>query len=340
MKKTVDFLLIGGGLASAFCAETLRKEAALGSIVILSEESILPYFRPQLPKSFLLGKRSKEQIVIFNESYYKKNDIEVMLNTKVLAVDPEQKRVKTDKGGEFYFNQLLIATGCSPIKVDLPGNNLAGIHYLKTILDAQSLIHEIEGAKSVVIFGGSFIGIEIASLLIKKNIKVTVITEEFSLFNVRPSVEIGTFLENHGVEVLLNETIKKFNGKQHVQSVETSTGKILGCDFVLIAGHNVPDTDFLHGSGIKVENGVVVDMYLQTNKAEIYAAGDVAQFFDPVFRKFHRNGGSDNAMKQGNIAARNMLGMRKNYSSASYFFFRHLIIPLSLSVIPLTLKKK
>ena len=322
MTKTADFLLIGGGLSCAFNAETLRKEGATGKIVILSAESFLPYYRPQLPKAFLLGKRKAEQLLIFNESYYKKNDIEVILDTKVLAVDPEKKIVKTDHAGEFHFKQLLIATGCSPKKVDLPGSKLAGIYYLKTIIDAQPIIHEIGNAKSVVILGGSFIGIEVASLLNKKNIKVTIVTEEFHLFNVSPSNEIGAFIASHGVEVLLHETIKKFNGKDYVQSVETSTGKILACDFVIIADKYLPETDFLHGSGLHVDDGIIVDQYLKTNKAGIYAAGDVAQFFDPVFRRLHRNGGIDNAMKQGRIAALNMMGMRKSYSSASYFYFQ------------------
>lgn len=322
MTKKVDFLLIGGGIASAFNAETLRKEGATGTIVILSKESFLPYYRPQLPKTFLLGERKKEQLLIFNENYYEKNDINVMLDTEALTINPEQKIVKTDHAGDIHFQQLLIATGCSPQKIDIPGNNLAGIHYLKTIIDAQPIIHEIERAKRAIIFGGSFIGIEIASLLIKKNIKVTIITEEFILFQVSPSTAIGTFLENHGVEVLLHQKIKKFNGKHHVRSVETNTGKIIACDFVIITENYLPDTEFLHGSGINVDDGIIVDQYLQTNKADIYAAGDVTKFYDPVFRRLHRNGGTDNAMKQGKISALNMLGMRKCYNTASYFYFQ------------------
>lgn len=322
MTKDVDFLLIGGGLASAFNADTLRKEGATGKIVILSAESSLPYYRPQLPKYFILEKRSKEKLLIFNESYYKKHDIDVILNTKVLSIDPEQKIVKTDHAGDIHFHQLLIATGCCPRKVELPGCHLTGIHYLKTITDAQPIIQEIKRAKNVVIMGGGFIGIEIASLLIKQNIKVTVITEEFILFDVSPSAEIATFLRNHGVEVLLQETIKKFNGDHQVQSVETSGGKIIACDFVLVAENYLPDTDFLDGSGIMVNDGIIVDQYLQTNKADIYSAGDVTKFYDPVFKRLRRNGGTDNAVKQGKITALNMLGMRKSYNTASYFYLR------------------
>ncbi|MDI1351526.1 MAG: FAD-dependent oxidoreductase [bacterium] len=322
MTKDVDYLLIGGGLASAFAADTLRKEGATGTIVIISEEPFLPYYRPQLPRAFLLGTRKKEQLFIFNEAFYKKNDIELCLAIKALSLDGNQKTVLTDKMGIVHFKQLLMATGCSSRKMDIPGCTLAGIHYLKTIIDAQPIIPAIEKAKHVVIYGGSFIGIEVASLLIKKNIKVTVITDEFVLFNVSPSAEIGIFLENHGVDVILGDTLKKFNGTKYVTSVETSKGKKIDCDFVIITENHIPETAFLLDSGIHVDDGIIVDQYLQTNKKDIFAAGDVAKFYDPVFRRLHRNGGTDNAMKQGKIAAFNMLGMRRCYNTASYFYFQ------------------
>lgn len=321
MTKTADFLLIGGGLASAFNAEALRKEGVTGSIVILAEEKFLPYYRPQLPIGYLLGTRTKEQILIFQELFYKKNQIDVLCNTQALAVDPAKKCVKTDKYGVIHYDKLLIATGCSPRKVDIPGSKLKKIYYFKNITDADPIIKEIPKAKQVVIYGGSFIGIELASVLVQKGIKVSIVTEEFGLFNVSPSEEVGAFITSQGVKVYLNQTIKKFNGKQRVQSIETSKGKVVDCDFVFIAEEYEPDTEFLQGSGIAIDDGVVVDQYLQTNKPDIFAAGDVANFYDPVFRKCHRIGGIDNAMKQGRISALNMMGMRKCYNTACYFYF-------------------
>lgn len=322
MVKCADVLLIGGGLTSAFNVENLRKEGFKGSIIILAEEEFLPYYRPQLPKAYLMGKRSEDQMMIFHPSYYENNNIEVLLHTKALAVMPEKKIVKTDRAGDIRYKQLLIASGCGPIPVNIPGSHLAGIHYLRTILDAKPIVSEIAKATRAVIWGGSFIGIEVASLLIEKNIKVTIVTEEFSLFNVSPSADIATFIQEHGVDVVLGETIKKFIGKDCVRSVQTNTGKTIACDFVIIAQHFVPNTDFLKGSGIEVDDGVVVDQFLRTNKEGIYAAGDVAKFYDPIFKRLRRNGGTDNAMKQGKISAHNMLGMRRSYNSASYFYFQ------------------
>jgi NADPH-dependent 2,4-dienoyl-CoA reductase/sulfur reductase-like enzyme len=182
MTKSVDFLLIGGGLASATAAETLRKEGAEGKIAIISAESLLPYHRPLLSKRFLLGKQKKEHVFVLKESYYREKEIDVILATKALAVDPESKMVKTDHAGEFHFKKLLIATGCSSKKLDVPGASLPGIYYLRTIADSEALMQAMEGAKRAVVVGGGFLGLELASSFTKKGIQVTIITKEFVLF--------------------------------------------------------------------------------------------------------------------------------------------------------------
>lgn len=321
MTMKTDFLLIGGGIASAIAAETLRKEGATGNIIIISAENILPYHRPPLSKKYILGKRKIEQLLVFDESFYIQNDIDVLLNTKALGVDPENKIVRTDHAGDIHFKQLLIATGCLSEKIDIPGSDLTGIYYLNTIIDADMIIQAMKGAERAVILGKSFIGIELASAFIKSGIKVTVITKDYNLSNLDLSNEIVTFLENHGVEVILNETINQFNGKQHVQSVQTVSGKIYPCDFVVVMEDLKPETDFLHGSGIEIDDGIVVNQYLQTNKSDIYAAGDVTHYFDPIFGRYRKRGHWDTAIKQGKIAACNMLGLRHVNRSASYFFF-------------------
>lgn len=320
MVKEADILLLGGGLASACNAETLRLEGFKGSIVMLSEESYLPYYRPQLPKAYLLGKRSEEQMLIFQAEYYRKQGIEVILNTRVTSVDPRKKQVTTQTNKKITYNKLLIATGCSPTKLEIPGDHLAGVFYLKTIPDAQLIRSKLKTASKVIVYGGSYIGIEVASLMKKMNMDVTIITDKFVLFNVSPSTEIADFIESHGVKVVLDESIVRFSGAKRVQAVETHSGKILPCDLVIIAEPHVPNTAFLEGSGIHLGDGVLVDQYFQTNKPDVFAAGDVADFYDPKYRRHHRNGGVDNAMKQGKISAMNMLGMRKSYNSASYFY--------------------
>lgn len=324
MTKGADFLLIGGGLASATAAETLRKEEAKGKIVIISAENSLPYHRPPLSKGFLLGKQKKESILILKESYLREQKIDVMLGTKVLAVHPERNIVETDNAGEFYFKKLLIATGCSPKRLSVPGADLPGIFYLRTIPDAEALKEAMARAKRAVVVGGSFIGMELASSFTKSGIRTSIITQENLLYDRLDSPEVSEFFtkyyRSHGVEVVFGETIKEFRGKDRVESVVTSMGKTFSCDFVAIGMGVTPDIDFLHGSGIKIDDGIVVNECMQTNNPDIYAAGDVANFFDPVFGRHRRIEHWDNAIKQGQIAAKNMIGQSQAYCTISYFF--------------------
>lgn len=324
MTKSADFLLIGGGLASATAAEILRKEGVDGKIVMLSGEDVLPYHRPPLSKQFLLGKQKKNRILIHKEGYYRNQKIDVILDARARAVHPESKIVETDNAGAFHFKKLLIATGASPISLSVRGAGLPGVHYLRTIPDAEALMQAIAQARRAVIVGGSFIGMELASSFIKKGIQVTIITKEDILFDKLASPQVSKFFteycEARGVELIFGETIKEFRGKERVGGVITGTGRIFPCDFVAIGVGVIPETKFLRGSGIVLNDGILVDKYMQTNRPDIYAAGDVANFFDPVFRRYRRIEHWDNAIKQGQIAARNMKGQRHAYRTVSYFF--------------------
>ena len=321
MIKETDFLLIGGGIASSFAADTLRKEGEIGKIVILSAEELLPYSRFQLPKAYLFGKRNRDQLLMFEASHYQKNDIEVIVNTKALAVDTKSKIVKTNHAGKFHFKKLLIATGSTPKKINIPGAKLPGVHYLRTINDAEAIIQDMQKAKNAIIYGNGYITIEIASSLNKKDINVTVIAPEFNLGNFKISSEIANFLEKNGVQIILGEKITTIKGSNRVQSIETNTGKKFSCDFIIVdMGYN-PNTDFLKGSGIDLDNGIVVNQYMQTNIQDIYAAGDVVKFYDPIFKRFRKTEYGDTAIKQGRIAAVNMLGAKHYNRTASYLFF-------------------
>jgi NTE family protein len=324
MLKNVDYLLIGGGLASATAAETLRKEGAKGKITIISAERYLPYHRPPLTKHFLLGKQNKDRIIIHKESFYRNNNIDVKLNTRALLVDPKRKVVETDNADEFHFKKLLIATGSCLTKLSVPGDNLSGIYYLRTIPDAEALKHAMVGARKAVVIGASFIAMELASSFTKMGIHVTIITKEEILFDKLRSPEISEFFtdyyKSHGVEVVFGETIKGFKGKDKVKSVVTNTEKEFSCDIVAVGVGVTPEIDFLKGSGIEINDGIIVNEYMQTNMSDIYAAGDVARFYDPVFRRHIRIEHWDNAIKQGRIAALRMIDKRQERCNISYFF--------------------
>ncbi len=324
MKKYADFLLIGGGPAAATAAETLRNEGAQGSIVMISEDGELPYKRPPLSKQLLLGRQKPEQVYIFEESNYKLQQIEIMLKTKVRSIDASKQIVITNNGNEIQYGKLLIATGVRPKHLDIPGSELPGIFYLRTLADSIAIIKSMKKAKQVVVVGGNFIGLELASSFTQMGIKVKLIVAVNALLSFLKTPEISDYLHHYykqkGVEIFFEDTVEKFTGDGHVDGILTKSGKKINCDFVALGIGVTPDVDFLKGSGIGTADGICVDKYLQTNKSNIFAAGDIANFYDPVFKMQRRLEHWDNAIKHGRLAARNMLGQHLPYNECSYFF--------------------
>jgi NTE family protein len=324
MTTKVDFLLVGGGLASATAAETLRLEGADGSIAILSAEEYPPYQRPPLSTQFLLGTQTEDRLSIFDDSFYHEHSIDVVLGARAAHLDANHHVIRTDRAGEFQFRKLLIATGAAPIRLQSPGSTLSGIHYLRTLTDALNIRCSAETARRAVVVGGSFLAIELAASLSARGIHVTLVAMEQILLDKLQSRSISDFFNQyyrqHGVEIVVGDEVIGFLGEGRIEGVRTRSGKILPCDLALVATGVAPEVGFLQGSGIEVNDGIVVDRYLQTNLPDIFAAGDVANFFDPVFNVRRRIEHWDNAIKQGRLAAKNMLGQRSPYDEVSYFF--------------------
>jgi NADPH-dependent 2,4-dienoyl-CoA reductase/sulfur reductase-like enzyme/predicted acylesterase/phospholipase RssA len=323
MARQVDFLLVGGGLASATAAETLRLEGADGTIAILSAEAFPPYQRPPLSTQFLLETQSEDQLSIFDDSFYREHSIDVILGTRAVHLDSNQQVIKTDRG-DFQYRKLLIGTGAAPVRLQAPGTTLPGIHYLRTLTDALNIRRAAESARRVVVVGGSFLAVELAASLSARGIHVTLVAMEKILLDKLESQFISDFFNRyyleHGVEIVVGDQVIGFLGEATVEGVRTRSGKTLPCDLALVATGVAPEIEFLQGSGIKIDDGIVVDRFLQTNLPNIFAAGDVANFFDPVFNIRRRIEHWDNAIKQGRLAAKNMLGQRVPYDEVSYFF--------------------
>lgn len=324
MTTKVDFLLVGGGLASATAAETLRLEGAAGTIAILSAEAYPPYQRPPLSTQFLLGTQTEDRLSIFDDSFYREHSIDVILGTRATHLDADNQVIRTDRAGEFQFRKLLIATGAAPIRLQIPGSTLPGIHYLRTLADALDIRHSADSAKHAVVVGGSFLAVELAASLSARGIRVTLVAMEEILLDKLESQSVSDFFNRyyseHGVEIVVGDEVIGFLGEARIEGVRTRSGKIIACDLALVATGVAPEVAFLQGSGIEVDDGIVVDRYLQTNLPDIFAAGDVANFFDPVFNIRRRIEHWDNAIKQGRLAAKNMLGQRAPYDEVSYFF--------------------
>ena len=321
-----DFLLLGGGVASAVAAETLRTEGATGSILILSDENVPPYHRPPLSKQMLVRKdHAEHRFFVHPEGFYREKAIDLQLDTRAVAVDPADHFVTTSTGDRIGYGRLLIATGATPIPLLVPGATLAGVHVLRRKADAEAIQQSATNAKRAVVLGGSFLGVEIALSLIDLGLEVTIVERGPVLFPHLEAPSLSAYFqhyaESRGASVLLNDTASALFGHERVQEIETTSARRILCDLVVISIGVAPASEFLRDSGIALDQGrVVVDAQLRTSTADVYAAGDVTAFYDPVFVRRRHIEHWDNAVKQGRLAARNMLGRRLLYDEISYFF--------------------
>lgn len=323
--KIIDFLLVGGGYASAIAAETLRREGATGSILIISSDASLPYRRPDLSKAYLLGKVTAEQISLYPPDFYQDHNIEIMLNTAVISVHAEEKFVKTSTGEQIYYQKMLLATGSKAKDFSGQNGNLPGIYKLRSKADCEIVRDKAAGAKSALVCGGDFKGFEIVMSFNKMGIKTTVVEQANSVLPHLKSGHISEFFREYaaekGVSVHVDESITAFIGTDKVTGAITSTGRRIECDLVVLCIGEEPNTDYLQGSDIVTKDGrIVVDELLRTNHPDVFAAGDITDFYDPIFRRRRHIEHWDNANVQGRIAAQNMLDKRLRYDEVSYFY--------------------
>lgn len=320
--RHTDFLLVGGGLASAMAAETLRREATESSIVLISDEQVVPYHRPPLSKHFFISDTPPPTAFVHPESYYREQEIDLLLGTRATAVDPKSQVVQTDRSGTIHYGKLLLATGARPVRLRVPGSALPGIHYLRTVNDASAIREVARAGKHAVIVGAGFLSLELSSSLIQRGLQLTLLAMTHVLLEQVNDPAIGAYLcelfRRHGIDVILDDAVAEFRGQSQLDAVVTRAGRTIACDFAVIGLGGMPNVEFLKGSGIALDKGVCVDRYLQTNDANIYAAGDVASFFDPVFDVRRRIESWDNAFKQGRTAAKNMLDLRLPYDEVSH----------------------
>ncbi len=255
MQRHFDFVLLGGGPVSVSAAETLRAEGAKGSILLVSEEDCVPYGHSYLSKRFLLGAQPKERLLIYSEAYYRDHAIELMLSTLTVAVDTTNRLVRTDRAGDIHFDKLLIATGAKPIRPTVPGATLPGVYYLHTLTDAEALRRAADNATHIVVLGGSFLGIEIATTLARRGIHVVLIEENDLLLSQLAAPELSAFFSRYcmdrGIELRTNDTAAAFQGSSRTEAVAARSGEIWPCDLVVVAIGVTPETGFLRDGGIQ-----------------------------------------------------------------------------------------
>jgi NADPH-dependent 2,4-dienoyl-CoA reductase/sulfur reductase-like enzyme len=282
-----------------------------------------PYHRPPLSKSFLLNGPDQTNILIHDEAFYRDREIDVHFGARVCRVDVDSRTIETERD-HFRFDKLLIAIGTSVDRLATPGAHLRGIHYLRTVNDALSLYESALHARRAVVIGASFLGMELAAALVTRGVGTTLIAREDLVYEKLRSPEVSAFFSEYfkqrSVELIFEEEVREFSGTTQVEGVVTSSGRVVPCDLVAVGIGVHPEIGFLANSGIDLDGGILVNQRLETNRPGIYAAGDVANFYNPIARTRYRAEHWDNAVKQGRIAAWNMLGEQQSWRTVSYFF--------------------
>ncbi len=325
MPESADYVIIGGGLAGGYAAISIRGIDKSGRIIIVTDEDHVPYDRVPLSKKYLMGDIPKDKLFFKKEDFYESENIELMTGRSARKLDPEARIVELDDRRELCFNKLLLATGGRPRKLPIEGSEISGVYYLRTVEDCERLKNEIERSHRVVVIGGGFIGCELASAFATKGLETTIIEVGPYLLNMAIDQETGQWLGNYysekGVNVLVNASVSRFVGdKGRVTSVELKDSRRILTDFVVVGVGIAVGTELAELAGLKVEKGILVDEYLETSAKGIFASGDVARFYSPIFKRHLRLEHYDIAVKHGKVAGSNMAGQRKVFDKLPYFF--------------------
>jgi 3-phenylpropionate/trans-cinnamate dioxygenase ferredoxin reductase subunit len=319
-----DFLIVGGGLAGAYCASELRKRGADGSVVLVGREPEPPYERPPLSKEYLRGESSREDAYVNSVEWYAENDVDLRTRTNVMALDPEARTAKLQGGDELSFDKALIATGSNVNILRVEGAELEGIHYLRAFGNSDAIREEAAEAEHVVLIGGSYIGCEVAASLTAQGTKCTIVMIEGVALSRTFGEDVGQWfddvLTSHGVEVLGGEQLSAFEGSGRVEAVVTESGRTVEGDMVVVGAGVRPDVMLAERAGLAVDNGIRCDAKLETSVPGIFAAGDVCNYASDVHGRRIRVEHWDVALQQGRHAARAMLGSDEPYREIPYFF--------------------
>jgi NADPH-dependent 2,4-dienoyl-CoA reductase/sulfur reductase-like enzyme/nitrite reductase/ring-hydroxylating ferredoxin subunit len=315
-----SIVIIGGGPAGNMAAETLRDEGYAGPITMVSADASLPADRPNLSKDYLAGRASEEWTLLRSADYYQENGIEVRLNTRVTRIDTGQRAIELADGSRLSYGALLLATGAEPVRLNVPGANLDHVHYLRTLDDSRALIAKAENAKKAVIVGASFIGLEVASSLSARGLEIHVVGPEAIPMARVLGPQLGSFIrsvhELHGVAFHLGRTAVSIDA----HAVTLDNGERIDADLVVVGIGVRPAIALAEQAGLTIERGVLVDQFLETSAPGVFAAGDIARWPDPHSGEAIRVEHFVVAERQGQTAARNMLGRREPFDAVPFFW--------------------
>ena len=322
----VDFLIVGGGDAGFSAARTLREEGATGSILVVSRDPEPPYDRTAVSKGFLGGEKSHDDVLLGGAEWFREHDVGLLNRTSALKLDPEAHTVTLSNRDVVKYGKLLLATGANVNRLRIPGGDLDGIHYLRTLGNADSIRRDTEGTEHVVLVGGSYIATEVAATLTSLGRNCTIVMQEqVTLERTFGKTAGGYFqkvLSDHGVEIHGGEDVEHFEGSGRVEAVVTKSGLRLPANAVIVGAGVHPDVSLAVKAGLEIgdRGGVKTDATLRTSAPDVFAAGDIAEYQSVVHGGHVRIEHWDVAEQQGKTAARSMLGRTDPHEVIPYFF--------------------
>jgi 3-phenylpropionate/trans-cinnamate dioxygenase ferredoxin reductase component len=325
MTTQPNFIIVGGGLAGAIAAGTLREERFDGTITLLGEEPHRPYERPPLSKDYLQGKVDRDSIFAHPEPWYADHTVELRLGTPMTSLDPAARTITTASGAQLGYDKLLLTTGSTPRRLSVPGADLDGVQYLRSVDDSERIKAAFAQAHRVAIIGAGWIGLETAAAARNAGLDVTLLERsELPLLHVLGPETAPIFADlhrDHGVDLRTQVAVAELTGRNGaVTGVILSDGSRIDADMVLVGVGITPNTQLAAQAGLDVDNGILVDEHLRTSDPNIFAAGDVANAYNPRLGRHIRVEHWANARRQGATAGKAMLGQAAVDARPSYFF--------------------
>ncbi|MBI5261946.1 MAG: FAD-dependent oxidoreductase [Bradyrhizobium sp.] len=322
-------VIVGGGAAGFAAAEMLRREGFAGAITMLSDDGAAPVDRPNLSKDYLAGTAPEDWVPLRPDDFYRDSGIDLRLNTAVASIDAKGRSVALVNGGNVSFDRLLLATGAEPVKLQILGSDQPHIQTLRSLADSRAIIAAAAGAKRALVIGASFIGLEVAASLRTRELEVHVVAPEERPMERILGAAMGDFVralhEQHGVIFHLKDTVAQLDGKRAI----LKSGEVIEADLVVVGIGVRPRVALAEQAGLATDHGVTVDAYLETSTPGVFAAGDIARWPDPHSGSNIRVEHWVVAERQGQTAARNMLGQHERYQAVPFFWSQHYDVPIN-----------